>query len=98
MFKTNGWLQGQLSLSPFRGQQSEYQKFLVKSKLPPQSGYTLEAVEPHPKWVFKFLRAFPGKNFFFSKKNCAMIENISSNKMQLQLRFILKNKDSEKQG
>ena len=30
---------------------------------------------------------------YLQKPNCVMIENISSNKMKPQLRFILKNKD-----
>ena len=28
LFKTNGWLQGQLNLSSFRGRSNEYQEFL----------------------------------------------------------------------
>ena len=38
--------------------------------------------------------SFMARYFFLNKKkNCVMTENVSSNKMQLQLRFVLKNKD-----
>ena len=39
VFKTTGWLQGVPGISG---------NLVVKSNLPPRSGFSLEAVEPHP--------------------------------------------------
>ena len=57
-FKTTGWLQGRLSLSSFRGWISG--NLVVKNKLPPRSGSSLDAVEPHP-WKGAI------KMFFFTR-------------------------------
>ena len=57
MFKTTGWLVGQLSHSSFWGRwvPGISGNLVVKSKLPPWSGSRLEVVEPHPqKGAIKF--------------------------------------------
>ena len=54
-FETNGWLQGHLSLSSFRGQSMEYQDLLESWELNDKKETvslwwlcSLQTVEPHP--------------------------------------------------
>ena len=55
MFKTTGWLPGRLSLSSFKVDKISTRNFWELSKLPPQKGSSLEAVERHPyKGAIKF--------------------------------------------
>ena len=54
MFKVIGWLQGQLTqsfilLRSIEGVPGISGNLFAKSKLPSRSGFSLEAVEPHPE-------------------------------------------------
>ena len=51
VFKTTGWLQVDSAFHPSEVDKVSTRNFwglVVKSKLPPRSGSSLEAVEPHP--------------------------------------------------